>query len=82
LVERRQKRLAYIVIEPERCKGCRYCVAVCPVQIIGIAKSINQIGANPVEVIVDKAELCTGCGTCALMCPDAAISVFSTKENR
>jgi 2-oxoglutarate ferredoxin oxidoreductase subunit delta len=79
LVERRQQRLAYIVIEAERCKGCRYCVAVCPVKMIGIATSTNQIGANPVEVIQSKVDLCTGCGTCALMCPDAAISVFSTK---
>jgi 2-oxoglutarate ferredoxin oxidoreductase subunit delta len=79
LVERRQKRIAHIIIESERCKGCRYCIAVCPVQIIGIAKNTNQLGTSPVEVIADKADLCTGCGTCALMCPDAAISVFSAE---
>ncbi len=76
------KSSAYIVIDSERCKGCRYCIAVCPVQIIGIATSANQIGANPVEVIAGKAGLCSGCGACALMCPDAAISVFSTTEIR
>lgn len=74
------KSSAYIVIDAERCKGCRYCIAVCPVNIIGIANSVNQIGANPVEVIAGKAGLCSGCGACALMCPDAAISVFSTPE--
>ncbi len=74
------KRSAYIVIEAERCKGCRYCIAVCPVQIIGVSKSTNQMGANPVEVIVGKDDLCTGCGNCATMCPDTAISVFSTRE--
>ncbi len=74
------KSSAYIVIEAERCKGCRYCIAVCPVQIIGMTQSSNQIGANPVEVIEGKASLCSGCGACAVMCPDAAISVFSTTE--
>ena len=79
-MEEKLKSSAYIVIDVERCKSCRYCIVVCPVNIIGIAKNVNQIGANPVEVIAGKASLCSGCGACALMCPDAAISVFSTPE--
>jgi len=82
LVKSQKKRLAYIVIESERCKGCRYCVDFCPVHVIDVAKNPNQMGINPVEVNAYKADLCTGCGICALMCPDAAISVFSTKGNR
>ena len=77
MVERQSKKSAYIIIEAEKCKGCRYCVSVCPFQIIGATNHLNQIGSIPVEVISNKADLCTGCGACALMCPDSAISIYS-----
>jgi 2-oxoglutarate ferredoxin oxidoreductase subunit delta len=77
LIERKSKTKAYITIDAEKCKGCRYCISVCGFQIIGVTKQLNQIGSIPVEVIPDKACLCSGCGACALMCPETAISIFS-----
>jgi len=73
------KRLdsAYIVIDMERCKGCRFCLSVCPKKIIGMASNINQGGYLPVMVIEEKSSECTGCEACAIMCPDVAISIFS-----
>jgi 2-oxoglutarate ferredoxin oxidoreductase subunit delta len=79
LVEKISPGSAYIRIEAEKCKGCRYCIAVCPHQIIGLSNRLNQIGSASAEVIAAKAVACTGCGACALMCPDSAISVFSTE---
>ena len=67
---------AYLVIDAERCKGCRYCVSACPLGIIGLAAHINQNGYIPAEVIKEKAYKCTGCISCAIMCPDTAISVY------
>mgnify|MGYP001035698038 CR=1 FL=1 len=67
---------AYIVINAERCKGCRLCIHACPKGIIGLAPHINKMGYIPAAVIEDKAQECTGCIACAMMCPDAAISVY------
>jgi len=77
LVNKQPKRSAYIVIDKERCKGCGYCVAVCPHQIIGTAGGVNQTGVIPVEINPAKTDLCIGCGACAVICPDVAITVFS-----
>jgi 2-oxoglutarate ferredoxin oxidoreductase subunit delta len=73
------KRLdsAYIVVDAERCKGCRFCLGVCPKNIIGMASDINQGGYLPVMVIEGKNRECTGCEACAIMCPDTAISIFT-----
>ena len=67
---------AYIVIQSERCKGCRFCMPVCPKGIIGPASRINQAGYIPAVVIEEKADECTGCTACAIMCPDTAISIY------
>ena len=69
-------KATYIVIDAERCKGCRLCISVCPKEIIGLASHINQKGYTPAAVIEEKANECTGCAVCAMMCPDTAISVY------
>jgi len=67
---------AYIYIQSERCKGCRFCMPVCPKGVIGSASRINQAGYTPAVVIEEKANECTGCTACAIMCPDVAISIY------
>lgn len=67
---------AYIIIDTERCKGCCFCLSVCPKKMIGLASYINQRGDTPAIVIEEKAHECTGCAVCAIMCPDTAISVY------
>ena len=67
---------AYIIIDAERCKGCRLCISVCPKEIIGLASHINEKGYLPAVVLEEKAPECTGCTVCAMMCPDTAISVY------
>jgi len=71
---------AYIVINTERCKGCRLCLHFCPKEIIGLASQVNKTGYIPAEVIAEKAYECTGCAACAIMCPDTAITVYRHKR--
>lgn len=52
-----------VTIDHRRCKVCAICVAVCPVDNLGIE-----------EGRVVAFERCTGCGLCELHCPDFAIT--------
>ena len=63
-----------IVVDPERCKGCGYCVDACPQKILRLAEGLNSMGYHPVECF--DLEKCTGFTFCALMCPDLAIEVY------
>lgn len=66
--------MARIVVDPERCKGCKLCLAVCPKSLIMIGNDINSHGYYYATQI--SAEQCTACKMCAIMCPDSAISVY------
>ena len=57
----------------EKCKGCEFCVDVCPVGNIRMNSKLNKKGYHYAE-IVDK-EKCTGCGLCFQMCPDLCIEI-------
>lgn len=63
-----------IIINKELCKGCTYCVDVCPLNVIVIEERFNKKGyfqASP-----EHPEKCTGCAICAQMCPEVAIEVY------
>ena len=57
----------------ERCKGCGFCVELCPKHVIRMAEHTNSRGYHP-PVIKDDTQ-CVNCGLCALLCPDFAIYV-------
>lgn len=63
-----------VEIDRERCKGCEYCIVVCPKNVLGMADSINAHGFKP--AIVVEPDVCTGCTLCAVMCPDVCIEVW------
>ena len=57
-----------IIIDRERCKGCRLCLEVCPGGNIGVDKNLNKLGYQP-ACYKDPAEAekeCTGCTLCAI----------------
>ena len=67
-----------IVVNTERCKGCRLCVVACPAGILELAdKMVNRRGYRYVEQV--KPDDCTGCTSCAIVCPDACITVYRKK---
>ncbi|HEX7475992.1 MAG TPA: 4Fe-4S dicluster domain-containing protein [Dehalococcoidales bacterium] len=76
MVATKSLKTAYIIIDTERCKGCRFCVSVCPRKIIGSETSLNKSGYAPASVNLEKARECTGCLACTTMCPEAAITVY------
>ncbi len=63
-----------IIINAERCKGCNFCIDVCPRRLIKETVQLNQKGYCIVEI--KKPEECTGCQQCALICPEGAIEIF------
>ena len=65
-------RKALPAINPQRCTGCGWCVAVCPPHVL----SLQVQGAKPwgakCSVLHDEPG-CTGCALCVLRCPFDAI---------
>lgn len=61
-----------LVTEPERCKGCGFCVEFCPKDALALSTDcFNAKGYAFAELT--QPEQCVGCGTCTLYCPDFAI---------
>lgn len=63
-----------VKVEPKYCKGCGYCVTVCPNNLLRIGEEKNLIGLHVAEQI--QTNLCTACRLCAIICPESAITVY------
>ncbi|GAQ95027.1 2-oxoglutarate ferredoxin oxidoreductase subunit delta [Thermodesulfovibrio aggregans] len=63
-----------IVIDSERCKGCKYCILTCPKGCIELSSEFNASGFFPARF--SNPENCIGCAMCAVVCPEIAIEVF------
>jgi 2-oxoglutarate ferredoxin oxidoreductase subunit delta len=61
-------------VYPGLCKGCGFCIEVCPVDVISWSDRLCVYGTPSVEV---DAEGCILCHQCERICPDAAIGVES-----
>ena len=61
-----------IKINIERCKGCGFCIDVCPLKSLQLSKNLNKKGFHYLE---KHKEECSGCGLCFQMCPDLCIEV-------
>lgn len=62
-----------IELRQDWCKGCYFCIDICPVD--GIFTKENEIGEKGFKPLRVAAEGCTGCMLCELHCPDLAITV-------
>lgn len=59
---------------PERCKGCGFCVAYCPKDVLALSEEkVNAKGYYLPEAAAQ--EDCVACRLCELMCPEFAIYV-------
>jgi 2-oxoglutarate ferredoxin oxidoreductase subunit delta len=66
-----RKARGTVVLKPERCKGCGFCIAFCPPHVLEFSAGFNAQGYHPPELV--NPEGCTGCDLCGLYCPDFAI---------
>ena len=64
-------------INQEECKQCQNCVAVCPVNMIGVDNN------KRVNFIPERESICLECGQCMAICPtdSVKISKFSYEDN-
>ncbi len=69
--QKAKKVRGVIVLNPDRCKGCGFCIAFCPPQVLAFADEFNSHGYHPPRLV--KPDRCTGCDLCGLYCPDFAI---------
>jgi 2-oxoglutarate ferredoxin oxidoreductase subunit delta len=67
-----------VIIDLEKCKGCRLCIEECKENIITISKKLNSKGYYP--AIITDMDKCTGCTFCAISCPDGVIEVIRKEE--
>ncbi len=68
-----------VIIIPERCKGCGFCIEFCPTQVLHRSPEMNSKGYHTVYLSDDA--MCTRCDMCGMVCPDFAIGVVTvTKE--
>ena len=67
-----------VIIHPEECKGCGFCIEFCPTHVLEFAQEFNSKGYHyPVDV---SAEDCTGCDLCGFYCPDYSIFGVRIKD--
>ncbi|MFQ3573488.1 MAG: ferredoxin family protein [Thermodesulfovibrionales bacterium] len=69
-----------IEISRDACKGCGYCIEVCPNRCIVFDNTLNQKGYIP--ALFSKREHCIGCTHCAVICPEIAITVWRATTQR
>lgn len=64
---------SHIHIDRERCKGCGYCVELCPREALEMSSELNAKGYR-IAAVHDESK-CLACGFCEVICPEFAITV-------
>ena len=67
-----------ICVLKERCKGCQFCIELCPRQVLHESTEFNRKGYHP--VYADSNNDCLNCGLCELICPEFAVCVVPLEE--
>ncbi|NYG32177.1 4Fe-4S dicluster domain-containing protein [Sphaerotilus montanus] len=61
-------------IDPARCTGCGWCIAVCPPHVLSL-----QVVQWKKRSVLDDTGGCTGCAQCAVRCPFGAIRMHKVQ---
>jgi len=69
-----------ILVIEDRCKGCSFCIELCPKDVLEESEKLNVRGVHPPQV--KDIELCVGCGICEELCPDFAIFLVNKEERK
>jgi len=67
-----------VFIRRELCKGCSYCIDMCPTKCLSFSSGFNAKGYHYPELV--RPHDCTGCNMCGLYCPDFAIFGMRYKD--
>jgi NAD-dependent dihydropyrimidine dehydrogenase PreA subunit len=62
-----------VVVDPQICKGCGYCLEACSLGVFEPSDAFNTSGYKPFAA--DNGASCVGCLRCLYACPDFAIAV-------
>ena len=57
----------FLEIDPELCKGCQLCLAVCPKSVIAVSDTLHSSSYHPAYYLGAD---CNGCGLCFYACPE------------
>jgi len=76
--DRIKPRRHHIEVIKDRCKGCQFCIDLCPKQALHESAELNRKGYHP--VYADSDNDCPNCGLCELICPEFAISVVPLED--
>lgn len=60
-----------VSVNVERCKGCGFCIAYCPKDVLETSVEYNAKGYH--YPVVKNEQDCINCGLCEMLCPDFAI---------
>ena len=75
-----KKKKFRVIVDRDRCKGCRLCVEFCPCSVLEMSRNdINAKGVPFAEAVAE--EKCTGCLSCALVCPECAIEIMARTKD-
>lgn len=73
-----------VVIETEKCMGCKSCMEACPFGAIDMALVKGSCQADNTErIVANKCDLCTGIAggpACVRVCPTQALSLVTEEE--
>ncbi len=69
-----------VVIVANRCKGCGFCVELCPPKCLDLSDTYNSKGYH--IPALDRPDDCTGCDICGMVCPDFAIYGYMKKMDK
>jgi 2-oxoglutarate ferredoxin oxidoreductase subunit delta len=62
-----------VFIIPDRCKGCKFCIDFCPVDVLEETSAMNARGYHYPVVAEGKEDECVACQFCSIICPEFAI---------
>lgn len=73
-----QNQRGSLFLKEERCKGCGFCIDLCPKKVLRQSEVMNAKGYHPPELY--DVEGCIMCDICTEICPDFAIYRYRSKE--
>lgn len=70
-MKKKKEAKGTVLITPELCKGCAFCIEFCPTHVLQFSAEYNSKGYH-YPILADPSN-CSGCDLCGLYCPDFAI---------